>query len=627
MRGIVRLAVVGLFLCFAPLHAAVITTITYQGQLQDGGTPVNGNVGMFFELHDDPDPTSGSKVADSGPFTVNVSDGLFEVPLDFGDVNFTVARHLRIRVDGTWLADTQEITSVPIAQYALGAGGVYWSDVSGAPDFWRLGGNSGTTPGSNFIGTNDNTPFEVHVDGDRALRIEPGDGPNFIAGSRANRVTDGAVSASVAGGAYIDGNIVRDDFGTVAGGAANVAGSEDGDPNSSRAAAVGGGEDNIASGSRATVGGGHFNTASGLNATVGGGHGNVASQSYSTVAGGFEGTVDGFYGAIGGGSHNSVLAWFGSIGGGGWTDNANRDATANKVHDQYGTIAGGGNNRAGVDDGDSSAQQFATIGGGSGNSAENTGVTIAGGINNQAGGLGQGATVGGGESNTASNSYAIVSGGISNTATGNRATIGGGESNFSQGFRGFIGGGYSNDIGSGAQHATISGGRENVVENSADGGTIPGGEGARATRYGEQAYASGYFTQPGDAQASNLVLRNTTSDTAWTELFLDGSGERLKVDLGRAVAFEILIIGKDVDSDTAHAWKSSGLIFTNSSGTATQFWGDPNANLVDLDSFSGWDVRFQADGTTNALLIEVTGDAGTNVRWVARVETVEVAGL
>jgi len=610
-----------------PAYAQVDTTITYQGQLQDSGSAVNDDVSLFFELHDDPNPTSGSKVAEEGPFTVSVSDGLFEVPLNFGDVNFTVAKYLRIQVDGTWLDGTQKITTVPVAQYALGAGGVYWSDVFGAPDFWRLGGNSGTTPGSDFIGTTDNTAFEVHVDGARALRIEPGDGPNVIAGSPANQVTDGVVGASLAGGAMVDGNVVTDHFGTVAGGAANTAGSNDGDPTSDRWAAVGGGEDNTASGPRSTVGGGHRNEASGLNAVVGGGNSNTASNSYSTIAGGNRGTVDGFYGALGGGSNNSVFARFGVIGGGGWTDSANRDATANQVHDQYGTIAGGGNNRAGVDDGNSSTQQFATIGGGSGNAARNTGVTISGGINNQAGGLGPGATVGGGESNTASNSHATVAGGISNFATGNRATISGGDSNTSQGFRGFIGGGYDNNIGSGAQHATVSGGRENVIENSADGGTIPGGEGARATRYGEQAYASGSFAQPGDAQASNFVLRNTTSDTAWTELFLDGASERLKVEADRTVAFEVLPVGRDVDSSTAHAWKGRGLIFTNSSGTNTQFWGSPNSNVIEIDGPSGWDIQFRADDAANALAIEVTGALNTNIRWVARVETVEVAGL
>lgn len=621
MRKIFAILTIVLLLLSAA--AAAQTTITYQGQLERQGSPIDGEtVEVLFELYDDPDPASGTLVSDDGPYNVAVEDGLFQVDLDFGDVNFMVAKYLRIRVDGTWLADTQEITSVPVAQYALGAGGVHWSGILNAPEFWRLGGNSGTAPASDFIGTVDNVPFEVHVNGARALRIEPGDGPNFIAGSPANQVTDGAVSASVAGGSVIDGNVVTDHFGTVAGGAANVAGSDDGDPTSDRWATVGGGEDNTASGPRATVGGGHRNEASGLNAVVGGGNSNTASNSYSTIAGGNRGRVDGFYGALGGGSNNAVFARFGVVGGGGWTDSANRDATANQVHDQYGTIAGGGNNRAGVDDGNTSGQQFTTVGGGSGNSAKSTGTTISGGIDNQAGGLGHGATVGGGESNAASNSHSTVAGGISNFATGNRATISGGDSNFSQGFRGFIGGGYDNDIGSGAQHATISGGRENVIENSADGGTIPGGEGARATRYGEHAYASGTFNAPGDAQASTYVLRNATTDGSPTELFLDGSSERLTIDENRSMTYEIQVVARNIDTGFSHGWRYSGVIFNN--GANVQI----NGEQTDLDTgLTGWDVNVEADDVNKALVIEVTGASTTNIRWVARVETVEVAGF
>lgn len=507
-----------------PAHAQVDTTITYQGQLQDSGIPVNGDVSMFFELHDDPNPTSASKVADNGPFTVNVSEGLFQVPLDFGDVNFTVARYLAIRVDGTWLENTQKITNAPLAQYSLGAGAVHWSGVLNAPEFWRLGGNGGTTPGSDFIGTTDNQAFEVHVDGARALRIEPGDGPNVIAGSPANQVTDGAVGASVAGGAMIDGNVVADDFGTVAGGAANVAGSDDGDPTSDRWAAVGGGEDNTASGPRATVGGGHRNEASGLNSTVGGGHSNVASNSYSTVAGGNNGTAAGFYSAIGGGDFNLVEARFGVISGGGWTDSGDRPNTSNVVHDNYGTIGGGGNNRAGSDDGSSTTAPYATVGGGSDNEAE-------------------------------------------------------------------------------AEHSTI-----------------PGGHGSRATRYGEQAYASGYFSEPGDAQASTYVLRNVTTDTSDTFLFLDGSGERLNIGPDRSMTYEIHVIARDVDTGASDGWRFSGVIVNN--GTNVQL----NGPQVDMDTgLSSWTATVMADDTNKALAVKVNGASGTTIRWVARAETVEVA--
>src|SRR5690606_18431222 len=49
--------------------------------------------------------------------------------------------------------------------------------------YWRLGGNSGTTPGTHFLGTTDDQALELRVNGTRALRLEPGnnDAPNVIA--------------------------------------------------------------------------------------------------------------------------------------------------------------------------------------------------------------------------------------------------------------------------------------------------------------------------------------------------------------------------------------------------------------------------------------------------------------
>jgi hypothetical protein len=60
---------------------------------------------------------------------------------------------------------------------------------------WNLTGNSGTSPGTNFIGTTDNQPFEVHVNGARVLRLEPAPSsaysPNVVAGDDGNTVAGG----------------------------------------------------------------------------------------------------------------------------------------------------------------------------------------------------------------------------------------------------------------------------------------------------------------------------------------------------------------------------------------------------------------------------------------------------
>ena len=100
-----------------------------------------------------------------------------------------------------------------------------------------------------------------------------------------NSVASGVVGATIAGGGGALGgaspvpNIVTVAWGTIGGGAGNIA--------SGRFNTVAGGMSNTASGFiGATVGGGRYNTASALTATVCGGYGNVASAQSATVAGG-----------------------------------------------------------------------------------------------------------------------------------------------------------------------------------------------------------------------------------------------------------------------------------------------------------------------------------------------------
>jgi hypothetical protein len=94
-----------------------------------------------------------------------------------------------------------------------------------AAQFWQTGGNSGTTPAANFLGTTDNQPLELRVNNQRAFRLEPNpNSPNVVAGSPANTVTNGNYGAVIAGGgsaAYP--NRVGAPFATVVGGAGNTA--------------------------------------------------------------------------------------------------------------------------------------------------------------------------------------------------------------------------------------------------------------------------------------------------------------------------------------------------------------------------------------------------------------------
>jgi hypothetical protein len=300
--------------------AVLGTSFTYQGRLDGGSGPANGVYNFRFTLHDA--VTGGVVVA--GPLSadnLNVSGGLFTATVDFGPVAFTgQARWVSVeaRADAeqnyTLLTPRQPLSPVPYAIYANAAP---WSGVSGIPPEiadgldnegadWKLTGNAGTT-GANYLGTTDNTPLELRVNGQRALRLEPTDlSTNMIGGSPGNAVTVGVVGATIGGGgANIAGydNRVTDDWGTIGGGYRNQAGDGANTTQGQSFGTVGGGSGNTALKSFSTVAGGVGNTASGSTGTVGGGYQNTAGG-YATVAGGYSNTASGFEAMIPGGGSN-----------------------------------------------------------------------------------------------------------------------------------------------------------------------------------------------------------------------------------------------------------------------------------------------------------------------------------
>ncbi len=106
------------------VQAALGTAFTYQGQLKQGGNPVNGNCDLQFSLWDA--ASDGTQVGTTQTKTnVSVSDGLFTIPdLDFGSVFTGDARWLQIAVrcpagSGMYtnLSPRQALTAAP---YALG---------------------------------------------------------------------------------------------------------------------------------------------------------------------------------------------------------------------------------------------------------------------------------------------------------------------------------------------------------------------------------------------------------------------------------------------------------------------------------------------------------------------------
>ena len=424
--------------------------ITYQGQLQDDGSPANTEVDIVFELYEQDE--NGSPIASDNHVDVVVTDGLFQVELDFGSGVFDGnERWLEVIVDGQALTPRQPVTATPVALHALNVPAENLED-----DFWRHGGNAGTDPVSDYLGTSDAVPLEVRVGGQRGLRMEPADNPdhapNWMAGHAANEILDSAYGAMIGGGGMAaQPNAVSGNFGV-----------------------VGGGTDNTAAGTSATVAGGRMNTASGNFTVVAGGQENIAGPALSTVGGGGENVAGGFNATVAGGLRN-IASGFESptIGGG----------HENEAGDSWATVSGGDTNEAGG--------SWATVGGGDRNTALGSRGTIGGGrLNNAPGGFstvgggdqnsaGYGGTVGGGVLNSAIPNFATVAGGKDNVAGGLSATVGGGEQNSVLADYGTIGGGggiaFGNDVPNtvAGDWGTVSGGADNHALKQSD--TVGGG--------------------------------------------------------------------------------------------------------------------------------------------------------
>jgi len=382
-----------------------------------------------------------------------INDGAGEINAanDFNFASLTFISNLDAdAVDGKHASAFMDLASydsspdgiVDRAEYADTAGDADTVDGKHAAGFWQLTGNTGTTPGTNFIGTTDNTALELKVNGARALRLEPNStSPNIIGGCGGNSVVPGTIGATIGGGGYAPGNenSITMDFGTVGGGMANNVYGE--------ASTIGGGYYNIVYGGLAsTIGGGYLNWTSG-NTPVGG--------NYATVAGGYSNGADGDYATVGGGWQCLAEGDLSTVAGG----------SANEASGICATIGGGEGNIVGGD--------YSAVSGGAGNTAANSFATVGGGQVNTAGGYSS--VIAGGWDNLINDwAYSVIGGGLENVVDAEIATIAGGGANLANG-----------------PGAAIGGGSWHLASGRA--ATIPGGD--CNTALGDWSFAAGYWAQ------------------------------------------------------------------------------------------------------------------------------------
>ena len=355
-----------------------------------------------------------------------------------------------------------------------------------AGQFWQLGGNAGTTPILNFLGTTDNQALQLRANGVRVLRLEPDPrgafAGNLIGGFNNNAVQQPGSGGNVIGGGGFSGgpNVIRTNTSGafIGAGSANQIGPNVND------AVIGGGNGNTIQSYDAVIGGGVQNTirANSQNSVIGGGRQNVAAGEGATVAGGESSGSISNYATVGGGWFNVSSDIFATVGGGYQNTSGSYGATTgggfqNTNNAQYATVGGGyqntiqsGGNWSAICAGKNNTIElnadFDLIGGGFGNLIQNKARSsaIGGGFGNAIGTNTQGSVISGGEYNSIGN------------RTGD-STIGGGYSNVIQtnAFGSTIGGGYLNTIMTNADLSTIGGGQQNRIGTNANFATIGGG--------------------------------------------------------------------------------------------------------------------------------------------------------
>ncbi|MCS6837575.1 MAG: hypothetical protein NZ480_01895 [Bdellovibrionaceae bacterium] len=291
--------------------------------------------------------------------------------------------------------------------------GSQWIRLDNSNGDWRLTGNAGTSPASNFLGTTDAQPLVIRTNNTERMRVATTGNVGIGISNPTERLTiAGNIGIQASVGSFVGtldnyrlelrvnnqptlvlnapgSGMINPDWSIHRGGG-DQRGLHAVDLQSARSSSS-----QVASGQYSVIVGGQNNTVNNIYGAILGGYQNSVSTMYSVVAGGNQNSISGAaglgYSFIGGGNGNSV------------------------THN-IAVVVGGSGNQAN--------NGAAFIGGGSGNIANGHTTVICGGIGNQANG--NWSVVGGGQTNRAEGIYSTVSGGAANHAVGAYSAIAGG---------------------------------------------------------------------------------------------------------------------------------------------------------------------------------------------------------
>ena len=141
-----------------------------------------------------------------------------------------------------------------------------------------------------------------------------------------------------------------------------------------------------------------------------------------------------------------------------------------------------------------------------------------------------------------------------------------------------------------------------------------------------EVYSNGNFSVAGDAQAGVYLLRRTVASTSSVELTVDGISvstvNQIALPDNSTYNFRINVTARSTTSTYDAGWAFSGVI-SRYSGPGTTVIRVVNKEKL-WSTTPIWDCNVSADLTNGALQVTVNGDNTNTVKFVAKVETVEV---
>lgn len=148
---------------------------------------------------------------------------------------------------------------------------------------------------------------------------------------------------------------------------------------------------------------------------------------------------------------------------------------------------------------------------------------------------------------------------------------------------------------------------------------------------GGRAWASGMFSASGDGQERSATLRRSTTNATPAVLTADASapGTDDQLVLPNTSAFLVRgdIIARENATGDCKSWEFRATIKRGANAAATSIVGSAVVTIADADAgAAAWTIGVTADTTNGALAITATGEAAKNIKWMAIVRSVEVAG-